>query len=656
MNRTENLDHGVVGDLGAITEWAVFAPFTVDDPLPQAADLVHLPEVLDLGGTRRAVEWVKPCRGQCDLRALLGEPPYCYLGVAYAFIELRVSEGGEVSLGFGCDMKMRAWLNGQPLWDGQDVDGERFPPQANGHRMTVTLRSGSNILAVRFIAAKGSAILAIGGPHELRSGDFRSLLEDPAVSEPYWSRLVESAVVCGGSAVEIGSRRELFIDDFLIDDQCGDVELKLHHPVPRETVVTFGVEGKPWEGNIGYPALVEHDGGFRLYYSGRPRKVADESPDQVTCLMESSDGIHWQRPQIGLFDYKGSKDNNIVWRGKASHNFTPFIDKNPAAAEDARFKAVGYHPDGGALGAYASADGILWRMFTERPIVTVGAMDSQNVAFWDSHAGVYREYHRCCRGGMPGDEFSGHRDVMTSVSEDFIHWSEPRHIDYDDDRLDEMYTNGIRPYARAPHLLIGTPARYVKPRRKVADHPNCSISDAVLITSRDGARFRRWSEGFIRPGWEPEVWTDRNNYPAWGMLQLCPEELSIYWGEHNKHPRKRLRRGTIRTDGFVSLHAGVHQPGEILTRPLHVTGNRLELNYATSAIGTVMIELCDEEGQPIRGFSMADSEVLYGNEISHTFSWRGCVTDVSPVTQKPVRLRIRLHDADVYSFRFFEAT
>ena len=76
-----------------------------------------------------------------------------------------------------------------------------------------------------------------------------------------------------------------------------------------------------------------------------------------------------------------------------------------------------------------------------------------------------------------------------------------------------MYTNVIRPYFRAPEIYIGTPARFVPRRKKIPEHPYPSVSDAVLMTSRDMELFYRWEEGFIRPGPDPEMWTDRNNYP-----------------------------------------------------------------------------------------------------------------------------------------------
>jgi hypothetical protein len=223
-------------------------------------------------------------------------------------------------------------------------------------------------------------------------------------------------------------------------------------------------------------------------------------------------------------------------------------------------------------------------------------------------------------------------------------------IEYSDDRREHMYTNGILPYFRAPDIYIGVPARYVPLRSKVPTHLHNGISDAILMTSRNGRRFLRWEEAFVRPGSEPEVWTDRNNYPAWGMVQTSPTEISLYWTEHYRHPTMRLRRGTIRLDGFVSLHAG-GDVGEMLTRPLTFSGNRLVVNYATSAVGALRFEICDATGQPFKGVTLAESDPLFGNEIEQTVTWNS-KADLQPFAGKTIRLRVRLQDADLYSLRF----
>lgn len=461
------------------------------------------------------------------------------------------------------------------------------------------------------------AVLTVEGGEEPGSDRFERV--QPSVHDSY----------------EIGDRLELFVDGFLVDGMAGPVERRLHHPVPREVSMTLD---RPWEGDTCTYFVVLRDGDtVRMYYRG-----SSDEGGQVCCLAESSDGIHFERVQTGVMEFGGSRDNNIVWQGRAAHNFTPFIDTKPGVPADERYKAVGYSEKGKGLGVFASPDGINWRELLDHPAITEGAFDSQNLAFYDPMRGLYVDYHRLVRDGV--------RDIMTCTSEDFRTWTDPVFIEYADSRKEHLYTNGIIPYPRAPHIYIGLPARFIPARTKHPEHPTPGISDGVLMSSRDGLNFERWSEAFIRPGPEPQVWTDRNNYPAWGMIQTSPEELSIYWTEHYRHPTMRLRRGTIRTDGFVSVHAGA-EAGEMLTRPLVFSGDRLSVNYATSAVGWMRFEVCEESGEAIEGFSFGDSEVLFGNEIEHTVQWRGG-SDLSELTGRPVRLRVQLQDADLYSIRF----
>lgn len=441
------------------------------------------------------------------------------------------------------------------------------------------------------------------------------------------------------STYKIGTRRELFVDDFLIDGLGGAAERRLHHPTPREVVLKLD---KPWEGETSaYFALVKDGDRFLLYYRGY---AGSGSAGQVCCVAESTDGIHFNRIEAGLFEFEGSKENNIVWKGVGGHNFTPFLDTNPSAPADERFKAMGYSHQGKGLGVFASPDGIRWRELLDQPAIVDGAFDSQNVAFYDTERKLYVDFHRKGRNGV--------RDIMTCTSKDFRTWTDPVFVEYGDTRHEHLYTNGIRPYPRAPHLYLGFPARFVPTRTKIADRKEPGVSDALLMSSRDGIHFDRWSQAFIRPSLEPEVWTDRNNFPAWGLAETAPGEWSIYWTEHYRHPGMRLRRGTIRTDGFVSLHSG-GAPGEMLTRPMVFEGSQLQINYATDATGWMRFELCDEDGKAIEGFSLYESAVLFGNEIEGKVAWTSGA-DLTSLARRPVRLRIRMENADLYSLRFID--
>ena len=115
------------------------------------------------------------------------------------------------------------------------------------------------------------------------------------------------------------------------------------------------------------------------YYRGShfDEKTQKNAHREVTCYAESTDGIHWTKPELNLFEFEGSKRNNIVWDGGGTHCFAPFLDVNPAAKPEARYKAV-TRVEGGLL-PLGSPDGIHWTPLADKPVITRGAFDSQNL-------------------------------------------------------------------------------------------------------------------------------------------------------------------------------------------------------------------------------------------------------------------------------------
>lgn len=450
----------------------------------------------------------------------------------------------------------------------------------------------------------------------------------------------------------LDSHWELFVDGAVIESLRGGAQLRLHHPVPQEVVLECD---RPWEGNTsGYFTVLQDGNTFRMYYRGSAwdQRTKEMTHPEVTCMAESRDGIHWERPNLGLFEFNGSRRNNIVWMGRQSHNFTPFLDENPDVPRTQRYKALGTVSvpgnEWGALGALVSRDGVRWRPLREEPLLTEGHFDSQNTAFWDRVRGKYFAYFRVWH--------EGYRDVLVSESTDFLRWSSPRLVDWGDAPREHLYTNGIRPYFRNPRLLLGFPMRLVPDRAKVPEDPYPSLCDNVLIASRDGYRFQRWLEAFQRPGPQRERWVNRNNAPVWGLLVTrsplprCPDEISFYSVEGYYLPGQtvRVRRFTLRLDGFVSVQAP-YSGGEALTRVLTVQGDRLQVNYATSAVGNLRVEVTDPQGNPLKGFTAGDCVELYGDEVEAEVRWKGA--DLRALRGKAVRLRFLLRDADLYSFR-----
>jgi hypothetical protein len=157
-------------------------------------------------------------------------------------------------------------------------------------------------------------------------------------------------------------------------------------------------------------------------------------------------------------------------------------------------------------------------------------------------------------------------------------------------------------------------------------------------------------EAFVRPGRDRRNWTSRCNYPARGIIQTAPDEMSIYLERHNAQDGKHLERMVLRLDGFASLHAG-YSGGEMLTKPFFFDGNQLKLNYATGAAGHVRVAVLDVRGNALPRYSFDDCNSLIGDQIEAVVTWQD-TADLSSVSGKPICLAFDLKDADVYAFHF----
>lgn len=462
-------------------------------------------------------------------------------------------------------------------------------------------------------------------------------------------------------AVDIGSRREIFVDQFLIE-RLDNVQLELHHPQPATVAIRFD---RPWEGTYSQYATIIRDGNeYLMYYRGLPSLAEECTDGEVTCLAESADGITWTRPSLGIYEVRGTRENNVVLHGHtpASHNFAPFIDTRPGVPAAERFKAVAGTSHSGGLLAFASSDGREWRKLREEPVITEGAFDSQNLAFWSESESCYVCYFRTFVDGSGGRV----RTVSRATSSDFLTWSEPEVMESEGRHEEHLYTNATHPYFRAPHIYIALPMRFCM-RTGLTDAQFATIAenvdpaylreargectDGVFMTSRGGNRYdRTFREAFFRPGLDPGNWVSRTVMAAWGVVPTGPGEMSVYYGQHDGQKTAHLLRCTLRTDGFVSVNAPFGG-GDMVTKPLIFAGKELELNVSTSAAGSVRVELQDAEGQPLPGYALAECTEIIGDQIDRVVDWRGN-SNVGALVGQPVRLRFVMKDADLYSLRF----
>lgn len=468
--------------------------------------------------------------------------------------------------------------------------------------------------------------------------------------------------------LDIGSRLELFVDDFLVE-KMERVRRKLHSPVklprpssplPNRFYCTILKDGDLYRAywrdkDPGYPGAVE-------YFKQHPEEVAHYAeatgmkpelivsghyfaghPGTLVRYAESTDGHEWTFPKLGLVEVDGTRENNVILNDMPPllSNFTPFIDTNPNVPEGEKYKALGGHPgyfekrglpDRG-LHAFVSPDGFRWKHLGEvipYPEGTSHAFDSQNVSFWSEVEQQYVSYFRTYQtpwGKLPS--------ITRVTSPDFLRWSKPDLV-APNRKGERLYTSQTHPYFRAPHIYIAFPTRYYKERD--------SITDIAFMTSRAGSTHfdRPFPGAFIRPGLDPNRWGNRSNYLALNILPTGPHEMSLW--------HKSGHRYTLRMDGFVSINADIEE-GEFLTKPFKFEGGRLMLNISTTAGGKVRVEIQDGSGQPLEGFTLEDCEPFFGDRIDHIVTWNDS-PDLSRLSGLPVKLRFLLQEADLYSLRF----
>ncbi len=469
-----------------------------------------------------------------------------------------------------------------------------------------------------------------------------------------------NASAASPDVLEIGSRRELFVDHSLIERLHG-LRLELGRPQSAGVAVTYD---KPWEGPLSFYSTVVKDGDtYRMYYRGKSSRPGFRF---TICYAESRDAIHWTKPELGLIELDGSKANNVVLL--ENQVLVPFLDTRPGVPAHERYKGNAFvetrfgAKQPGLLG-YVSPDGVNWKPIRPGPIVPSefkNNFDSQNVMFWSEVEQQYVLYARQTEAGF--------RAQSRATSKDFLTWTPQVLMTYSDTGTtvpsEQLYTSQVQPYFRAPHIYISLPGRLMEGRRaltaeqarKLGVDPlsggEADCSDGVVQTTRAGStRFdRTFREAFVRPGSGDANWVSRTNYPACGIVQTGPAEMSFFVQRHYGQKTAHLERYALRLDGFASVHAPL-AGGELLTRPLKFTGDVLELNCATSAAGGIRVEIQHVDGKPLSGFSLADCDEIHADDIARVVTWKGS-GDLSKLAGQPVRLRFQLRDADLYAIQF----
>lgn len=484
--------------------------------------------------------------------------------------------------------------------------------------------------------------------------------------------------------VGIGSDRQLFLDDRLIDlARSRNVSRSLNPPQDIRRVLK---PDHPWEalGFIFYASVVEDEGTAKLFHGSY-----DAEKRKHFSIATSHDGLHWERPSLGLADFDGSKENNILPIGAVEAGV--FLD--PTAPPEKRYRLLytSHWPDPDLAGVYvaSSPDGILWTTAPQRSLPFVP--DSQPSAFWDDVRQQYAVYLRTWNPrrsvarvavndlerpwpydkSVPPRHHWG-KDKIPTLSRELPTVMAP---DERDPENLHLYTSAVIRYPFAPNAYLAFPAAYFtfkgpdwKERTLTG---NDGTFDVQLATSSDGITWNRYRESYVPAGFydglELRLVSMGQGIVRRGRLLY---QYFVGWPHTHGRPstwdrdledRARWLKedlggiycATQRVDGFISIDAA-YTGGTLITQPLRFEGNRLSLNLDTTGCGTAKVALLQADGTPIPGFTIADCKVINADQIDYHVQWQNG-PDLTAIAGQPVRLQFEMRNTKLYALQFLLA-
>lgn len=412
----------------------------------------------------------------------------------------------------------------------------------------------------------------------------------------------------------------------------------------------FG-EDKPWEirfdnlyANILYD---QEEGIFKCWYSPFIRDVKNKAPmdqwDEISyakelsklkgdaerkmgiCYATSKDGTRWQKPNLGLIEFDGSKANNLVF--SEPHGAGIFKDLTESNAKR-RYKMItGVQPHG-VLSRAFSADGLHW---TDLHEIAQVRGDTHNNAFWDP---LHKKYVAISR-----EIADKNRTVVRLESDNFIHWSKPKEI-LRGSKNDQTYA---MPVFLQHQIFLGLIAVF---------HTQSDRVSTELAWSPDSVTWHRIDEGnALIP-----LAKRRGDYD-WGCAFAAATpvimpggEIRIYYGASNgKHTSWRdgfLALATLRPDrwaGYEALDAS--QPATLRTVRLTCPGGTLGIT-ADAENGEITVKLLGD-----KGVILATSNPLTGVLTDEPLSWTENF-DLSSVKGQPISLEFNINHGRLYAFSF----
>ena len=450
-----------------------------------------------------------------------------------------------------------------------------------------------------------------------------------------------------GRHVDVGDRKQLFLDDEFLVERSEGIRYVVNRPTkhPANPLI---VPDRPWENVLQHYGSVLWDEAastFRIWYTCRTTRYGSDNAVVVGYAV-SEDGLNWEKPSLGILDYEGSTETNLVLdMGPGGSGGVCVLD-TPWDSPEKRYKML-YKTieDGGGIKVAFSVDGLHWEKHPKT--VLEGVFDTFNVALWDGEK--YVAYVRINQ--RPRKRF---RALGRIESEDFIHWTKPTIVlspDVQDPEDSDLYTSAAFKYDEADRAYFMFPSLF--------DWRTGQLTPQ-LATSRDNVNWRRASnrEAVIPLG-PPDSYESQEIMVGAPSVVKDDKVYVYYHGENRPHwggtgapfeMKSGIALATYRLDGFVSIEAG-DKPygGSVTTIPIQFSGTQLEIN-ADATWGEIRVEILDDANQVIVGFEVDACEPVMGDSVRHRVSWKG--KSVGNLVGRTVKLRFHLTASRLYAFQF----
>lgn len=469
--------------------------------------------------------------------------------------------------------------------------------------------------------------------------------------------ILGGAVSASSSPSDLTGPWQLFVDDAGIDTRSNIS--RVYHAFEKSATNPVLTPERPWEGHTVYVygsvLPVETGAGYRMWYhswaGGEYHNLYAESPD----------GLHWTRPSLGLVDFAGNTENNILFRRtKEDHNpqviYTPW-EKAP----ERRYKLMnwdyGRTPPANVVSGYygaTSPDGIHWTDVPKNPVLVDPVGDVGNFN-WDALGERYIGYPK------QFTEVRGFRRRCTGFAEtrDFEHWPAPALI-MEPDEYDDRWATGPLEHTDF-YGLCGFAYESMYIGFLWIFHITAQGDDGPifveLVSSRDGKTWTRQEAPRtpILPLGPAGAWDDgmlfTTNHPL-----VEGDTIKLWYGGFDGTHKDDAAKGaiglaTLRKDGFASLDAGIKE-GAVTTVPLDISGGCVSVNYAAHG-GSLRVEVLDEHGTALAGYGKAQCVPLTGDCTNARVQWVSGST--LPAGIDPIRLRFVMSDTSLYSYKIAEA-